>query len=66
MMLNHINCNMYELLNQQKKQGENVGFINYISSNNGFTLSDLFMYNDRHNEANGEKNADGPSWNFQQ
>lgn len=55
MMLNHINCNMYELLNQQKKQGENVGFINYISSNNGFTLSDLFMYNDRHNEANGEK-----------
>ena len=27
MMLNHINCNMYELLNQQKKQGENVGFI---------------------------------------
>lgn len=64
MMLNHINCNMYELLNQQKKQGENVGFINYISSNNGFTLSDLFMYNDRHNEANGEKNADGPSWNF--
>ena len=64
MMLNHINCNMYELLNQQKKQGENVGFINYISSNNGFTLSDLFMYNDRHNDANGEKNADGPSWNF--
>ena len=64
MMLNHINCNMYELLNQQKKQGENVGFINYISSNNGFNLSDLFMYNDRHNEANGEKNAEGPSWNL--
>ena len=64
MMLNHINCNMNELLNQQRKQGENIGFINYIADNNGFTLTDLFMYNDRHNETNGENNTDGPSWNF--
>lgn len=64
MMLNHINCSMKQLLNQQRKQGDNTGFINYISSNNGFTLADIFMYNDRHNEANGENNLDGPSWNF--
>lgn len=64
MMLNHINCSMQQLLNQQRKQGDNVGFINYISSNNGFTLTDIFMYNDRHNEDNGENNLDGPAWNF--
>ncbi len=64
MMLNHINCSMTQLLNQQRKQGENNGFVNYISSNNGFTLTDLFMYNDRHNEDNGENNLDGPTWNF--
>ncbi len=64
MMLNHINCNMKQLLNQQRKQGDNNGFINYISSNNGFTLTDIFMYNDRHNEENGENNLDGPTWNF--
>lgn len=64
MMLNHINCSMKQLLNQQRKQGDNIGFINYISSNNGLTLADIFMYNDRHNEANGENNLDGPSWNF--
>ena len=27
-------------------------------------LADLFMYNDRHNEANGEDNTDGITWNF--
>lgn len=64
MMLNHINCSMVQLLNQQRKQGEKTGFINYISSNNGFTLADIFMYNDRHNEDNGENNLDGPSANF--
>lgn len=63
-ILNHMNGDMKELLNQQKKQGENFGFINYINSNNGFTLADLFMYNDRHNEANGENNLDGPQYNL--
>lgn len=63
-ILNHINADMVEFMNQQKKQGEHLGYVNYISSNNGFTLADVFMYNDRHNEANGENNADGDAWNF--
>ena len=39
------------------------GSIHYITSNNGFTLADLVAYNDRHNEANGEDNRDGSSYN---
>lgn len=63
-ILNHMNGEMREFLNQQKKQGSELGFVNYVASNNGFSLADLFMYNDRHNEANGENNTDGNPWNF--
>jgi glycogen operon protein len=41
--------------------------INFVTAHDGFTLRDLVSYNDKHNEANGEKNADGAndnrSWN---
>ena len=41
--------------------------INFITAHDGFTLSDLVSYNDKHNEANGEENRDGEnhnrSWN---
>jgi len=41
--------------------------INFITCHDGFTLRDLFSYNDKHNEANGENNNDGAndnnSWN---
>ena len=41
--------------------------INFITSHDGFSLNDLVSYNDKHNEANGEKNNDGDnsnhSWN---
>lgn len=63
-ILNHQNGNMREFLDQQRKQGEYLGYVNFITSNNGFTLADLFMYNDKHNEANGENNEDGSAWNF--
>lgn len=63
-IINHINGNMVDFVNQQRKQGAFLGYVNYIASNNGFTLADLFMYNDKHNEANGENNLDGSSWNF--
>ena len=63
-VLNHINGNMRDFADQQRKQGAFLGYINYIASNNGFTLADLFMYNDKHNEENGEQNLDGSSWNF--
>jgi isoamylase len=41
--------------------------INFITCHDGFTLHDLFAYNEKHNWANGEKNQDGAndnnSWN---
>lgn len=41
--------------------------INFITCHDGFTLRDLFSYNEKHNRDNGENNADGAndnnSWN---
>jgi isoamylase len=37
--------------------------INFITSHDGFTLNDLVSYNQKHNEANGEDNRDGDSYN---
>ncbi|MHB8422285.1 MAG: glycogen debranching protein [Leptospirales bacterium] len=40
--------------------------VNYVASHDGFTLYDLVSYNEKHNEANGQNNTDGPredSWN---
>ncbi|HEY4756968.1 MAG TPA: glycogen debranching protein GlgX, partial [Chthoniobacterales bacterium] len=41
--------------------------INFVTSHDGFTLTDLVSYNEKHNEANGENNHDGDnnnlSWN---
>jgi glycogen operon protein len=33
--------------------------VNFLASHDGFTLHDLVTYEQRHNEANGENNADG-------
>ena len=42
--------------------------INFITAHDGFTLCDLVSYSHKHNEANGEGNADGAndngSWNM--
>ena len=38
--------------------------INYITNHTGFTLIDLVSYDTKHNEENGENNADGPEYNF--
>ncbi|GGS93420.1 glycogen operon protein GlgX homolog [Planobispora rosea] len=44
-----------------------IASINFVTAHDGFTLNDLVSYNDKHNEANGEGNADGAndnnSWN---
>jgi glycogen operon protein len=44
-----------------------VASINFVTAHDGFTLRDLVSYNEKHNEANGEDNADGEwhnrSWN---
>ena len=37
--------------------------VNFVTAHDGFTLNDLVSYNDKHNEANGEDNADGTSDN---
>ena len=37
--------------------------INFVTAHDGFTLADLVAYNDKHNEANGEDNRDGESFN---
>jgi glycogen operon protein len=41
--------------------------INFVTAHDGFTLADLYAYNEKHNEANGEGNRDGHnnnhSWN---
>lgn len=46
---------------------ENSAVINYMAGTNGFTLADMVSYNEKHNEANGERGKDGPeendSWN---
>ncbi|MDQ1643793.1 MAG: isoamylase [Actinomycetota bacterium] len=40
-----------------------IASINFVTAHDGFTLNDLVSYNDKHNEANGENNADGESHN---
>jgi isoamylase len=41
--------------------------INFVTAHDGFTMYDLVSYNEKHNEANGDNNADGTnsndSWN---
>jgi isoamylase len=41
--------------------------INFVTCHDGFTLQDVVSYNEKHNDANGEKNQDGAndnnSWN---
>src|SRR3954468_10945168 len=37
--------------------------VNHVTVHDGFTLADLFSYNEKHNEANGEGNRDGSDHN---
>ncbi|OKL47727.1 glycogen debranching enzyme GlgX [Boudabousia liubingyangii] len=40
-----------------------VASINFVTAHDGFTMHDLVSYNHKHNDANGEGNADGESHN---
>jgi isoamylase len=40
-----------------------VASVNFVTCHDGFTLTDLVSYNEKHNEANGEGNRDGESHN---
>src|SRR5208282_4446623 len=49
------------------KEREAEASVNFVTCHDGFTLNDLVSYNQKHNQANGEGNRDGPgtnlSWN---
>jgi glycogen operon protein len=51
----------------QARQRSPLESVNYVVSHDGFCLSDLVSYDQRHNDANGENNRDGHghnlSWN---
>ena len=51
----------------QERGGSPLNSINFVTCHDGFTLSDLVSFNQKHNEANGEGNHDGIndnlSWN---
>ena len=38
--------------------------VNFVTAHDGFTLHDLVSYNEKHNEENGEGNADGTDANY--
>jgi len=54
-----------DIFGHQEREPEQS--INFVTCHDGFTLSDLVSYNNKHNEANGEGNRDGSdknlSWN---
>jgi glycogen operon protein len=41
-----------------------ISSVNFVTCHDGFTLHDLFSYNEKHNEANGEDSRDGCSNNI--
>ncbi len=43
----------------QHQNGLPINSINFITCHDGFTLIDLFSYNEKHNQANGEESRDG-------
>ncbi|QHQ62853.1 alpha-amylase [Anaerocolumna sedimenticola] len=50
--------------NRMKKNPDKCGIINYITNHDGFTLMDLYSYDMKHNEKNGENNQDGADYNY--
>lgn len=52
-----------KVLWQLKKNPRQAGVVNYITNYDGFSLADLVSYDRKHNEANGEDNQDGNSYN---
>ena len=42
---------------QREREAEES--VNFVACHDGFTLNDLVVYNQKHNEENGEDNRDG-------
>ncbi|MDD7219056.1 MAG: Type II secretory pathway, pullulanase PulA and related glycosidase [Clostridia bacterium] len=49
---------------RMRRNPEKYAVINYMASQDGFTMNDMVTYNYKHNEANGEENRDGTGYNF--
>ena len=55
---------MKNLIFRSRRNPAGHGVINYMATNNGFTLMDMVSYDRKHNEANGEENQDGTDYNY--
>lgn len=63
-------CGSGDLYGVKEGKGEYAGYnscVNFLTCHDGFTLYDLYSYNQKHNEMNGWNNTDGSndnrSWN---
>lgn len=56
-------CGSADLFATEPGRGA-LASINFIACHDGFTLTDLTRYQNKHNEANGENNADGSPNNY--
>jgi len=63
-MLNKQSVDMVEFAGMMRRQRDEMGYVNFVADNNGFTLYDLFSYSQKRNLANGNDNLDGNDWNF--
>lgn len=52
------------LIRLNRENAPDKGIVNYIAKQDGFRLYDLVSYDRKHNEANGEDNQDGSSYNY--
>lgn len=52
------------MIRLNRENAVDKGVINYIAKQDGFRLCDLVSYDKKHNEANGEDNQDGNSYNY--
>lgn len=55
---------MNHLIFRTRQNPAACGSINYMAHSNGFTMMDMVSYDIKHNEANGENNQDGSSYNY--
>ncbi|MCR5609166.1 MAG: alpha-amylase [Lachnospiraceae bacterium] len=47
-----------------RRNSNKQAIINYMTNSSGFTLNDVYSYDIKHNENNGESNRDGTDYNF--
>ena len=52
------------LCHYMKYRRVDMGKVVYVADHNGFTLADLYSYDVRYNEANGEQGKDGTEYNY--